>query len=157
MIYFFGIITVNPPEVWPVCALPACGSKLIILPTCTSICYPPPPRLLTSLSDVRKTPFYSKLEHNTNQTTRTHSPFLTSPGNAKIPVIELGFWFFWSCFRVRVRFWLWIVLRHWIFKDRSSLAATFLLYGFELGFQVLIVALIINVFFEWKLLRFKWA
>ena len=118
--------------------------------------------LPTSHLDVRKTPFYSKLEHNTDQITRTHSLFLTSPRNAKIPIIELGFWFFWSCFRVRVRFWLWVVLRHWIFEDRSSPSTTFLLYGSELGFQVLMVALIhkkliIDVFFEWKLLRFKWA
>ena len=28
-----GIITVNPPEVWPVCALPTRGSKLITLLT----------------------------------------------------------------------------------------------------------------------------
>ena len=27
----------------------------------------------------------------------------------KISCIELGFWFFWSCFHVRVRFWLWVV------------------------------------------------
>ena len=37
-----------------------------------------------------------------------------------------------------------------------------MLYGFELGFQVLMIVLIhkkliIDVFFEWKLLRFKWA
>ena len=118
--------------------------------------------LSTSPSDVRKTPFYSKLEHNTNQTTRTHSLFLTSPRNTKIPVTELGFWYFLLCFRVRVRFWLWVVLRHWILEDRSSLGTTFLLYGSELGFQVLMVALIhrkliVDVSFEWKLLRFKWA
>ena len=115
-----------------------------------------------SPSYVRKTHFYSKLEHNTDQTTWTHSLFLTSPRNVKIPCTELGFWFFWSYFHVRVRFWLWIVLRHWIFEDKSSPGTTFLLYGFELGFQVLMVALIhrkliIDVFFEWKLLKFKWV
>ena len=36
-----GIITVNPPELWPVCTLPTRGIKLITLPPCTSICYPP--------------------------------------------------------------------------------------------------------------------
>ena len=107
----------------------------------------PPPALPTWPLDIRKMPFYSKLEHNKGQTTRTHSLFLTSPRNVKIPVTELGFWFFWSCFHVRVRFWLWVVLRHWIFKDRSSPGTTFLLYGSELGFQVLMVALIIDVFF----------
>ena len=128
-----------------------------------SLCSPvlqfvtPPPPLPTSPSDVRKTPFYSKLEHNTDQTTWTHSLFLTSTRNAKILVIELGFWFFWSCFRVRVRFWLWVVLRYWIFEDRSSLGTTFLLYGSELELVVLMVVLIIDVFFKWKLLMFKWA
>ena len=29
----YGIITANPPEVWPVCALPTRGSKLYTLPT----------------------------------------------------------------------------------------------------------------------------
>ena len=118
--------------VWPVCVLPTHGSKLITLPIYTSIYCPspPPPRLPTSPSDVRKTPFYSKLEHNTDQTMKIHSLFLTSPKNAKILVTELGFWFFWSCFRVRVRFWLWVVLRHWIFEDRLSLGTTFLLRHF---------------------------
>ena len=147
---------------WPICALPTRGSKLITLPTCTSIRYLPPPPVPTSPSDVRKIHFYSKLEHNTDRTTRTYSLFLTSPRNAKIPVIELGFWFFWSCFHVKVRFWFWVVLRHWIFEDRSSLGTTFLLHGSKPGFQVLMVAfihkkLIIDVFFKWKLLRFKWA
>ena len=73
----------KPPEIWPVCALPTCGLKLYTLSSCTSTCYPPLP---TSPSDVRKTPFYSKLEHNTDLSTRTHSLFLTSPRNAKIPV-----------------------------------------------------------------------
>jgi len=31
--FFFGIITKNPPEVWPVCTLPTRGSKLITLHT----------------------------------------------------------------------------------------------------------------------------
>ena len=31
-IFSFGIITVNPPEVWPVCTLPIRGIKLITLP-----------------------------------------------------------------------------------------------------------------------------
>ena len=123
---------------------------------------PPPPRLRTSPLDVRKTHFYSKLEHNMDQITRTHSLFLMSPWNAKIPYTELGFWFFWLCFCVRVRFWLWVVLRQWKFEDKSAPGTTFLLYGSELGFHVLMVALIhkkliIDVFFEWKLLRFKWA
>ena len=131
---------------------------------CTSIYYPP--WLPTWPSNVSLTPFYSKLEYNTDQTTKIHSLFFTSPRNAKIIVTKLEFWFFWLCFRVRVRFWLWVVLRHWIFEDRSSLGTTFLRWGFkfwagvsssELGFQVLMVALIIDVFFEWKLLRFKWA
>ena len=125
-----GIITVNPPEVWPVCSLPIRGLKLIILPPCSSIRYPPPPRLPTWPSDVSLTPFYSKLKHKTDQTTKIHSLFFTSPRNAKILVTELGFWFFWSCFRVMVRFWLWVVLRHWIFKDRSSPGTTFLLRHF---------------------------
>ena len=46
--------------------------------------------LPTSPSDVRKTHFYSKLEHNMN---RKHEPlnlFLTNPRNTKIPCIELG-------------------------------------------------------------------
>ena len=38
-LFIYGIITVNPLEVWPVYALPTRGSKLITLPTCTSICY----------------------------------------------------------------------------------------------------------------------
>ena len=83
---------------------------------------PPPPRLPTWPSVVRKTPFYSKLEHNTDQTTKIHPLFLTSPRNAKILVTELGFWFFWLCFRMRVR--------HWIFKDRLSPGTTFLLRHF---------------------------
>ena len=29
----FGIITANPPEVWPACTLPIRGSKFITLPT----------------------------------------------------------------------------------------------------------------------------
>ena len=36
-----GIIAVNPPELWPVCTLPTRGIKLITLPACTSIRYPP--------------------------------------------------------------------------------------------------------------------
>ena len=36
-----GIIAVNPPELWPVCTLPTRGIKLITLPPCTSIRYPP--------------------------------------------------------------------------------------------------------------------
>ena len=43
---FEGIITVNPPEVWLVCALPTRGSTLITLPTCTSIHYPPVTQLI---------------------------------------------------------------------------------------------------------------
>ena len=39
---FLGIITVNPPEIWSVCTLLAHGLKLITLPSCISICYPPP-------------------------------------------------------------------------------------------------------------------
>ena len=92
---------------------------------------PPPPRLPTWPSDVSLTPFYSKLKHNTDQTTKIHSLFFTSPRNAKILVTELGFWFFWSGFRVRVRFWLWVVLRHWIFEDRSSPSTTFLRWAFK--------------------------
>ena len=144
------------------------GPFALCLPVVQNLSLCPPvlqsvtPPLPTSPSDVRKTHFYSKLEHNTDRTTRTYSLFLTSPRNAKIPVIELGFWFFWSCFHVKVRFWFWVVLRHWIFEDRSSLGTTFLLHGSEPGFQVLMVAfihrkLIIDVFFKWKLLRFKWA
>ena len=91
---------------------------------------PLPPPLPTWPSDVSLTPFYSKLEHNTDQTAKIHSLFFTSPRITKIVVIELVFWFFWSCFRVRVRFWLWVVLRHWIFKDRSSPGTTFLLRHF---------------------------
>ena len=44
-----GIITANPLEVWPVCALPTRGSKLITLPTCISIRYP----LLLCLSPLK--------------------------------------------------------------------------------------------------------
>ena len=89
------------------------------------------PPLPTWPLDVSLTPFYSKLEHITDQTTKIHSLFFTSPRNTKIIVTELGFWFFWSCFRVRVRFWLWVVLRHWIFEDRSSPGMTFLHWGFK--------------------------
>ena len=43
-VFFFwgvgGIITVNPPEVWPVFILPTRSLKLYTLPTWTSICYP---------------------------------------------------------------------------------------------------------------------
>ena len=92
---------------------------------------PLPPLLPTWPSDVSLTPFYSKLEQNTDRTMKIHSLFFTSPRNAKIIVIELVFWFFWSCFCVRVRFWLWVVLRHWIFKDRSSPGTTFLRWGFK--------------------------
>ena len=127
---FIGIITVNPHEVWPVCTLPTHGIKLITLPPCTSIRYPPP-SLPTWPSDVTLTPFYSKLEYNTGQTTKIHSLFFTSPRITKIIVTELVFWFFWSCFRVRVKFWLWVVLRHWIFKDRSAPGTTFLRWGFK--------------------------
>ena len=35
------IIAVNPPELLPVCTLPTRGIKLITLPPCTSIRYPP--------------------------------------------------------------------------------------------------------------------
>ena len=42
--------------------------------------------LPTSPSKVKKTHFYSKLEHNTYWSTWTHSLFLTNPRNAKIPV-----------------------------------------------------------------------
>ena len=31
--FFFWLIKANPPEIWPVCALPTRGSKLITLPT----------------------------------------------------------------------------------------------------------------------------
>ena len=96
---------------------------------------PLPPRCPPDPQTLEKHHFYSKLEHNTDQITKIHSLFLTSPRNAKILVTELGFWFFWSCFRVRVRFWLWIVLRHWIFEDRSSPGTTFLLR--HLWFMVL--------------------
>ena len=92
---------------------------------------PPPPPVAHMTLRVSLTPFYSKLEHNTDRTTKIHSLFFTSPRNAKIIVIELVFWFFWSCFCVRVRFWLWVVLRHWIFKDRSSPGTTFLRWGFK--------------------------
>ena len=40
---FFGIITVNPSEFWPVYTLPIRDIKLITLPPCTSIRYPPLP------------------------------------------------------------------------------------------------------------------
>ena len=56
-IFFYGkeIITVNPPEVWPDYTLPTRGLKLITLPTCTSIRYPPryPPHPQT----IEKHPF----------------------------------------------------------------------------------------------------
>ena len=84
--FFLGIITTNPPEVWPIWALPTLDLKLITLPPCTSIRYPPPPRLPTWPLDIRKTPFYSKLEHNTDQTMKIHSLFVMSPRNGKILV-----------------------------------------------------------------------
>ena len=51
--------------------------------------------LPTLPSDVRKTHFYSKLEHNTDQKHKPTLFFLTIPKNTKIPYIELGILFFW--------------------------------------------------------------
>ena len=47
--------------------------------------------LPTSPSDIRKTPFYSKSEYNTDQNHEPTLLFLMSLRNTKIPCIELGF------------------------------------------------------------------
>ena len=124
----------------PLCALPTRGSKLITLPTCTSIRYPHP-RLPTSPSDVRKTSFYAKLEHNTDQTTRIHSLFLTSSRNAKNPFC---IWYWHTVASVNLD-------EQWVVRGTKILVRNQSLFGFLLWVcGCFIVFWVIN---QWSMLH----
>ena len=77
------------------CCLPVVKNLSLCPPVHQSVTHPLP----TSPSNVRKTPFYAKLEHYTDQTTRTHSLFLTSPTNAKNPFC---IWYWHTAARVNL-------------------------------------------------------
>ena len=92
--FFFFLIIVNPHVIWFIFTLSICISIIYSLsPQFQSITH----LLPDSSSNVTKTYFYSKLEDNIDQKYKPTFIFLTNSKNTKIPYIELGFLFLWSC------------------------------------------------------------